>query len=73
MRVFTVYDTFHDFAEEGNALSIGDNGAIRVVVRRIELDSFTSQFKGLCQGSTRRWPRTLGRWLGIARGKRERI
>jgi hypothetical protein len=73
MRVFTVYDTFHDFAEEGNALSIGDNGAIRVVVRRIELDSFTSQFKRLCQGSTRGWPRTLGRWLGIARGKGERI
>lgn len=48
MRVFTVYDTFHDFAEEGNALSIGDHGAIRVIVRRIELDSFTSQFKGLC-------------------------
>jgi len=41
IRVFTVYDTFHDFAEEGNALSIRDNGAIRVVVRRVELDSFT--------------------------------
>jgi hypothetical protein len=73
MRVFTVYDTFHDLTEEGNALSIGDNGAIRVVVRRIELDGFTSQFKGLCQGSTRGWPRTFGRWLGSARGKRERI
>jgi hypothetical protein len=48
MRVFTVYDTFHDFTEEGNALSIGDNGAIRVIVRRIELDSFASQFKSLC-------------------------
>lgn len=44
MSVFTVYDTFHDSAEEGNALSIGDDGTIRVVVRRIELDSFTSQF-----------------------------
>jgi hypothetical protein len=73
MSVFTVYDTFHDSAEEGNALSIGDDGAIRVVVRRIELDSFTSQFKGLCQGSTRGWPRTLGRWLGSPRGKGERI
>ena len=72
-RVFTVYDTFHNFAEEGNALSIGDNGAIWVVIRRIKLDSFTSQFKSLCQGSPRGWPRTLGRRLGTGRGKCERI
>jgi len=42
IRVFTVYDTFHDFAEESNALSIGNNGTIRVVVGRVELDSFAS-------------------------------
>jgi hypothetical protein len=74
-RVFAVYDTFHDSAEESNALSIGNNGAIRVIVGGVEPDSFTSKFKGPSQGPPRGWPRTLGRWLGIAAagGKREWI
>jgi hypothetical protein len=39
IRVFAVYDTFHNLAKESNALSIGSNCTIWVVVSRVELDS----------------------------------
>jgi hypothetical protein len=41
-RVFTVYDTFHDSAEESNTSSVGDDGAVRIVISRVESDSLTS-------------------------------
>jgi hypothetical protein len=73
-RVFAVNDTFHDFAEKSNALSISNNGAIRVIVGRVEPDSFASKFKSPSQGPPRGRPRTLGRRLGVAAGgKREWI
>lgn len=67
-RVFAAHDTLHDFTEEGDALSVGNNGAVWVVVSRVELYSFTSKFESLCQGSPRRWSRPLGRLLGVSRG-----
>lgn len=66
--VFAVHDALHDFTEEGDALSVSNNGAIWVVISRVELYSFASELKSLCQGSPRRWPRTLGRLLGVSRG-----
>lgn len=67
-RVFAAHDTLHDFTEEGDTLSVRNNGAIWVVISRVELYSFTSQFESLCQGPPRRWTRTLGRLLGISGG-----
>lgn len=66
--VFAVHDALHNFTEEGDALSVSNNGAIWVVISRVELYSFASELKSLCQGSPRRWPRTLSRLLGVSGG-----
>jgi hypothetical protein len=71
--VFAVDDTFHDFAEKSNALSIGNDGAIWVVISRVELDSLASEFESLCEGTPRGWARALGSCLRTARGMRRRI
>ena len=41
IRVFAVYDAFHDSAEEGDAPSVGHNGAIWVIISRVKPDSLT--------------------------------
>jgi hypothetical protein len=73
IRVFAVDDTFHDFAKESNALSIGKDGTIWVVVGRVELDSLASEFESLCEGTPRGWARALRSCLRTARGKGETI
>jgi hypothetical protein len=71
--VFTAHDTFHDFTEKSNALSISNDGTIWVVVGRIELDGFTGEFESLCEGSARGRSRTFRGWLRVPGGKYETI
>ena len=51
IRVFAVYDAFHDPAEESNAPSVSHDRAIRVIIGRVEPDSLTSQFESSCEGT----------------------
>jgi hypothetical protein len=71
--VLIVDVTFHDFAEESNALPIGNDSAMWVVVGRVEFDSLASEFESLFEGAPRGWARALMSCLRTARGKLQTI